>query len=189
MKPIIVVHTKGIHRRKTMKTTGIVAMLLAASTLAFGQPQERQRMGDQMKQRHERLVGALHLTDQQESQIKKLHLELERKQTQVRSKIQLARLDMKEIYLSDKIDRSALEKSLKQVSDLQYQQKLNFVDFWFSVNSMLTPEQQKTWKQHVGEMAGQMRQRMSKMMRGRMLNRGPMMRGSMAPDPSEENDN
>ena len=172
-----------------MKTTGIAAMLLAASTLAFGQPSDRQHMGDQMRQRHERLAGALHLTDQQESQMKKLHLDLERKQAQVRSKIQLARLDMKEIYLSDKIDRGAIEKSLKQISDFQYQQKLNFVDFWFSVNSMLTPEQQKTWKQHVGEMAGRMRQRMGQMMRGRMLNRGPMMRGSMMPDPPEENDN
>ncbi len=171
-----------------MNTKGIAAMLLAASTLAFAQPQDRPNMGDQMRQRHERLMGALHLTDQQESQIKKLHLDLERKQAQVRSKIQLARLDMKEIYLSDKIDRSALERSLKQVSDLQYQQKLNFVDFWFSVNSMLTPEQQKTWKQHVGEMAGRMRQGMGQMMRERMFNRGPM-RGSMMHDPPEENDN
>jgi Spy/CpxP family protein refolding chaperone len=113
---------------------------------------------------------------------------MKKKQTELRSKIQLARLDMKEIYLSDKIDRSALEKLMKQVSDLQYQQKLNFVDFWFSVNSMLTPEQQKVWKEHVGQMAGQM-QRMRGAMRGRMMNRGPMQRGMMMPHPQEENDN
>lgn len=171
-----------------MKKTGIVAILLSAAALAFGQPQDRPRMGDQMRGGHDRLITSLHLTDQQESQIKKLHLELERKQAQVRSKIQLARLDMKEIYLSDKIDRTALEKLMKQVSDLQYQQKLNFVDFWFSVNSTLTPEQQKTWKQHIGQMAGRMRDRMREGMRGRMMNRGPMQRGSMMPDPPEGND-
>ena len=113
----------------------------------------------------------MHLTDQQESQVKKLHLELERKQAQVRSKMQLARLDMKEMYLSDKLDRSAIEKSVNQVSDLQKQMKMNFVDFWFSVNGILTPEQQKTWKNHLGEMAGEMRERM----RERMQHRGPMM--------------
>ena len=172
-----------------MKKTGLVAMLLTASTLAFGQPQDRPRMGDRMREGRDRLMAQLHPTDQQQLQIKKFHLALERKQTELRSKIQLARLDMKEIYLSDKIDRSALEKLIKQVSDLQYQQKLNFVDFWFSVNSTLTPEQQKTWKQHVGGMAGQMRQRMRGAMRGRMMNRGSMQRGMMTPHPPEGNEN
>ena len=172
-----------------MKKTGLVAILLTASALAFGQPQDRPRMGDRMRDGHDRLMAQLHLTDSQQSQIKKLHFGLERKQTELRSKIQLARLDMKEIYLSDKIDRSALEKLMKQVSDLQYQQKLNFVDFWFSVNSILTPDQQKTWKQHVGSMAGQMRQRSGRGIHQRMMDRRPMQRGMMMPDPPRGNDN
>jgi Spy/CpxP family protein refolding chaperone len=148
-----------------------VAILLAASTFAFAQPPGGPGQRDRMMDRREHLRQDMHLTDQQESQVKKLHLELERKQAQVRSKIQLARLDMKEMYLSDKLDRAAIEKSVKQVSDLQEQMKMNFIDFWFSVNGILTPEQQKTWKNHLGEMAGEMRERM----RGRMQHGGSMM--------------
>ncbi|MEK9138497.1 MAG: periplasmic heavy metal sensor, partial [Bacteroidota bacterium] len=128
----------------------------------------------------DRLRDALNLTDQQESQVKKLHLDLEKKQVQVHSKIHLARLDMKEIYLSDKADRSGLEKLLKQVSDLQYQLKMNHLDFWFAVNGILTPEQQKIWKQHMGMMAGEMRDRMHR----RMRHMGPPMRDM--PDPPDE---
>jgi Spy/CpxP family protein refolding chaperone len=86
---------------------------------------------------------------------------------------------MKEIYLSEKIDRTAIEKAIKQVSDLQQQVKMNFVDFWFSVNGVLTPDQQKVWKRHVGGMMGEMRGRL----RERMHRGGPMM-----PHPPDDED-
>ena len=148
----------------------LIAATLAASTLALAQPREGPRGGDRMNERHHQLKETLHLTDQQDAQIRKLHLELERRQAQAHSKIQLARLDMKEIYMSDKLDRATIEKAIKQVSDLQHEVKMNFVDFWFSVNSLLTPDQQKMWKQHVPEMIGEMRERMGE----RMRRGGPM---------------
>jgi periplasmic protein CpxP/Spy len=157
----------------------LMAMLLSAATLAFAQPFGGPPWGERIKGKHEQLKEALKLTDQQETQIEKLRLDLQRKQTQVHSKIQLARLDMKEIYSSDKIDRTAIEKSIKQISDLQQQAKMYFVDFWFSVNGVLTPDQQKVWKQHVGGMMGEMR--------GRLRDR--MHRGCpMTPRPPDEED-
>jgi hypothetical protein len=84
---------------------------------------------------------------------------------------------MREAYQADKVDRGAIEKSVKQVSDMQSQLKLNFVDFWFGVNNILTPEQQKAWKEHIGGMGPRFgagfRGRMP-MGRGRMMHR-PMM--------------
>ncbi|MBF8297083.1 MAG: Periplasmic heavy metal sensor [Bacteroidetes bacterium] len=148
-----------------------VAVLLALSTFAFAQPPSERGQRDRMMDRRENLMHDLKLTDQQDSQVKKLHLDLERKQAQIQSKIRLAHLDLKEMYLSDKLDRSAIEKSVSQISDLQKQMKLNFVGFWFSVNEILTPEQQKAWKNHLGQMAGGMRERM----RGRMQHGGPKM--------------
>lgn len=164
-----------------MKRSGrtLFAMVLAASSIAFAQPPEGPRWGEGMGRRHEQLKEALKLTDQQETQIKKLRLELERKQAQAHSKIQLARLDMKETYLSDKIDRVAIEKSIKQVSDLQHEIKMNFVSFWFSVNGILTPDQQKVWKNHLAGMMDGMRERL----RGRMHRGGPMM-----PHPQDDGD-
>lgn len=155
---------------KTSKIT-LIAALLSIGTLAFAQPFGGPRWGERMRGKPEQLKDALKLTDQQETQVRKLRLELQRKQTQIQSKIQLSRLDMKETYLSEKIDRAATEKSIKQISDLQHQKKMNFVDFWFSVNEILTPDQQEVWKRHVGGMMGEMRGRL----RDRMHRGGPMM--------------
>ena len=82
----------------------------------------------------------------------KLHLDLEKKTTQTNSKIQLARLDLKELFMADKPDKGAVEKQIKVISDLQHQQKLNHIDHLFAVRDILTPEQQKMWKEHAGGM-------------------------------------
>jgi hypothetical protein len=58
--------------------------------------------------------------------------------------------------------------------------KLNFVDFWFSVNSTLTPEQQKVWKDHIGGMG----QRFGE----RFRERGPAGRGRMMRRPMMDQD-
>jgi Spy/CpxP family protein refolding chaperone len=110
--------------------------------------------GRGLKGRRE-LHQQLNLSEDQETKMHRLSLALQRKQNELRSKIQMARIDIREFYLADKIDRSALEKLIKQVSDAQHQVKLNVVDFWFSVNDILNPEQQKVWKRHVGQMAEQ----------------------------------
>ena len=162
----------------------LIAMLLVLPTLtAFAQPPAGQRWGNRMMAQRQQLKDALKFTDQQQTQVQKFHLDLERKQAQVHSKIQLARLDMKEMYLSDKIDRPAVEKSIKQISDLQQQLKMNFVDFWFSVNNILTPDQQKVWKKHAAMMANEMRGRL----------RGGMHQGrrgmGMPPGPPREEGN
>lgn len=170
-----------------MKNTivAIMALLIATSTLTFAQPSGAPRLGDRMKARQSHLRDALKLTDKQQADMKKLRLSLERKEVELRSKIQLARIDMKELYSADKPDRAGIEKAIKQVSDLQQQMKLNFVDFWFSVNAMLTPDQQKTWKEEVGRMVGQFGERS----RERMHHPGMMdRRGMMMNQPDDDSD-
>ncbi len=164
------------------RVTVTLLLLATAAFMAFAQPPGGQRRANRMNAKPQ-LAEALNLTDQQKTQVEKMHLDLERKQAQLHSRIQVARLDMKEAYLADKIDRSAIEKSVKQVSDLQSQLKMNFVDFWFSVDGILTPDQQKAWKQHaMGMMDG---------MRGRLRDRMHMGGRGMTPGPpgAEEKDN
>ena len=159
----------------------ITTLLLIPAFMAFAQPPGGEPRGGRMMARHQQLKDALNLTDQQETQMQKFHLELERKQAQLHSKIQVERLNVKEMYLSDKIERPALEKSIKQISDLQEQLKMNFVDFWFSVNGILTPDQQKVWKKHAAMMANEMGARF----RGGMH---PGRRGMPPGRPHEEGD-
>lgn len=106
--------------------------------------------------RRERIED-LKMTDAQEEQFEKLMLAHRRKMIDTRAKLQQKRLDIHELMNAEKPDRSAIEKGLKAVSDVQYQQKLDRIDHWFSINAILTPEQQKIWKKHPGPMGRDMR--------------------------------
>lgn len=168
------------------KIASVLAVLLVfVASIAIAQPGGRggKWMGRTMD-RHAKLMSDLKLTEKQQEQVKKLRLDLERNQTGLQSKIRLARIDIKEIYMSDKPDRGALEKLVKQVSDYQYQEKMNRIGFWFSVDALLTPEQQKIWKEHFMRMGGEGRREFGPPMRHRQ----PMMHGNMMRQGPPQND-
>ena len=83
--------------------------------------------------------------------MRQLRLELEKKQAQVEPRIRLARIAMKEAVLSAQPNRSVFEKNIRAITDLQLEMKMNMLDHWFKVFKILTPEQQKVWKDHVGD--------------------------------------
>jgi len=113
------------------------------------------------------LKAKLNLTEQQETQMQKLRFDLEKKQTTLQSKIKLLRIDIKELFAAENPERNAIEKKMKEVSDLQLQEKVNVLDHMFAVKGILTPEQQKIWKQHMTQMGPEMKGRMM----GRIMER------------------
>jgi Spy/CpxP family protein refolding chaperone len=128
-----------------------LAVLVALSTFAFAQPRERTgRAQGQRAPAAAPRTDDLKLTAQQEQQMQKLRLDLQKKETQIDSQIRVQQLDMKGQFLEDKPDRSAIDKIQKNISDLEYQAKQARTDHWFAVLSILTPEQQKIWKRHAG---------------------------------------
>jgi Spy/CpxP family protein refolding chaperone len=150
-----------------------VALLgMLATTLVLAQP-PRRPMGPPGKgPHHQSLIDELKLTDTQQAQLEKIRLDLMKKQTPLRSKVQTLRLEIQEQFLADKIDRAAIEKNLKAITDLQQQMKLNMLDHWFQVNAILTPEQQKIWKSAPMRWGQHMRDGMRMGMRGMMRFRG-----------------
>jgi Spy/CpxP family protein refolding chaperone len=124
--------------------------------------------GEGQMPRHGAMMEMLKLTDQQKGQMEKLRTELEKKQVTVHGRIAVLRVEMKELFQAENPDRNAIEKKMKEVSDLQHQLKVNGLDHMFAVKGILTPEQQKTWKEHMlrageeemGRMKGRMRERM-----------------------------
>jgi Spy/CpxP family protein refolding chaperone len=137
--------------KQSMRSTAILLLCLA-TTVALAQPMGRMGMRDRMMDRGERIKSQLKLTDAQEKQMAKLRIELQKKQIPIQAKIKTARLEMQELMMADKPDRSAIEKQMKVVSDLQYQAKLNHLDHMLAVRSILTPEQLEIWKKHRGGM-------------------------------------
>ena len=149
------------------KVFAIIAVSVIALTTTLAQPSDGppQRMRDKPGQ-EEGFIKKLNLTDAQELQMKKLRIELMKKQTQLHSKVQTLQLDIKELFLADKVDRSAIEKNIKGISDAQEQIKLNFLDHWFAVNGILTADQQKIWRKAPMEFEKHMRGRAREMMGG-----------------------
>lgn len=151
----------------TRRIVSALLLIVCASTFTFAQPQRTPMQHKEMRPFREAIISKLNLTDAQETQMHKLRIELMKKQTQLRAKIQTLRLDSKELFLADKIDRKAIESNIKAVTDLQEQLKLNMLDFWFGVNSILTPEQQKVWKKAPMELQEHMKGRARGMMHER----------------------
>jgi Spy/CpxP family protein refolding chaperone len=89
-------------------------------------------------------MDMLKLTDQQKTDLRALRSDLQK------SMVKLTRIDLREMVAVEKPDRPAIEKKVKDISALQTTAKLALVDHLFKVNAMLTPEQQKIFKQEMG---------------------------------------
>ncbi len=123
----------------------VVAMsLLVAGGTVLAQPAARR--GAMNWNRHPMLFAQLKLTDQQKAQAKQVWFDLAQKQIDVRAKLQHSRLDYRELASAQKPDQKALNARIQDMANLQAQLKQNKLDAWFSINKILTPEQQKVWQ-------------------------------------------
>ncbi len=146
---------------------GLAVLALAASTLAFAQQGTGQRVMVEKKVRGpEKMEQMLNLTDEQEAKIEKLRGEMQRTMVQNRSKIQIARIDLRELMDADTPDRGAIEKKFKEISDIQIKQRMAMFDHHADIEKLLTPDQKKIWKEHRGEGRMEGRQRVMRRMGG-----------------------
>ncbi|MGB5875603.1 MAG: Spy/CpxP family protein refolding chaperone [Bacteroidota bacterium] len=127
----------------------VLVLALGASALAFGQPYRQRSERDRERSRAEPFIESLDLTDEQKTQMHELRFNQQKSQVQRESKVKLARIELRELMMADNPDRSAIEKKTKEISDLQYQAKLDMIDHLFKVRSILTPEQQEKFKGHM----------------------------------------
>ena len=139
----------------------LIALLLSCPSAIWAQTEI---MDDSMppRDRHERIVEKLNLSKDQQKQFDKLTSDLQKKQIALRSKIQTARVELHSLMQEDSPDRARVEAEQNEISKLQGELKLNHTGFWFDVNKILTPEQQKEWKEHMRMIMakkGQLRQR------------------------------
>ena len=115
---------------------------------------------------HERsMMSRLKLTDQQQADLRKLRIEMEKGMVKVEASIKLARIDLQQLVTAENPDRSAVEKKIREISDLQLQAKMVAVNHLFDVNAKLTTEQQKIFK-------AQIVSRLTEATRHRMMERG-----------------
>lgn len=108
----------------------------------------------------------LDLSSDQQKQFDKMQSDMQKKQIDIRSKIQSLRIDIKDIFKEDNPDKGKIESKMNEITKLQGEMKKNHLDFWFGVNKILKPEQQKIWKEHRMMMGAGMGQRGGHGMKG-----------------------
>ncbi len=145
-----------------MKNITVIALLLLVPTIAMTQPGpgrgERMHRTDELK-----------LTEQQQKQIDQIRDEAMRRGIDQRAEISKLRLDLRQLAKADNPDQAAMEKKIKEITGLRSSAESRRLNTWFSINKILTPEQQKIWKDVLGrhlEGGGRMG------MRGRMQRDG-----------------
>ena len=127
----------------------LLVLALGAGTLAYGQPNPQRGERERTRQRLEPLAERLNLSDEQKTQMHQIRIAHQKQQVQREAKVKLARIELKELMAADDPNRSAIEKKTKEISDLQYQAKLEMIDHLFKVRSILTPEQREIFKGHM----------------------------------------
>lgn len=146
-----------------MKRIAIAAMILVLATPAISLAQQaRQGQGPRTGVARTRVDMAekLNLTDQQKEQIRKLRTDMQRTRIEQSAKVRLARLDMRELMAADSPDRSAIERKMREVSDLELKLKMAQLDNHLAVQKILTPEQRKIWRENAPGIGREVRQRM-----------------------------
>ena len=138
----------------------------------------------QMREMEKPMMGMakrLNLSDEQKSKIGKLRTEFQKQQITQRSKLQLVRIEIRELMQAEKSDKSAIEKKIREASELQAQQHIARANQLLAIRNILTPEQQKVAREgmlnHFRQGLQQHRMKMRRQPGGEF--RGPRMRGKM----------
>ena len=134
-----------MNRGGTMKSISLykaVLCFLFVFAIAFGQGKERPNAGSP----RERLMEKLNLSETQKKDVAKVNAEFAKQRVEQQAKIKVAAIDLHSLLKADAPERSAIEKKINEISDLQSQNRMLAVDHWFSINKLLNPDQQKIWK-------------------------------------------
>ena len=119
----------------------IPAVLLAGSVCLQAQPRT---------ERGERMMETLNLTEDQVATMKEMRAEHMKAMADHEAAVKKARIDLRSLMTADVPDKSAIKGKMKDLADLRLKEEGARVDHWFAVRSMLTPEQQKLFKQTIG---------------------------------------
>lgn len=133
-----------------MKTLIILAL---AGLIGTTQAQPFRDGGDRDVQR-ENLHKILNLDDATTKKIEQLREDHQKKQIALRAKLQTARLEMRTLMRADNLDRAALLAKQKEISGIREEMQTSKLSHRLDVYGLLTPEQQKIWKEHRGDRRG-----------------------------------
>lgn len=180
---------------KTRILITVLTLLVFGITYVFAQDEDptplQERMGKPGMMGQSGMMGGpgfqmmerLKLTDEQKKEMEKSRFDMIKQAIDREAKVKTARVELAQLFRADNPDKGSIEKKINEISQLQAQGKLAHVNHWFAVNKMLTPEQQKIWKNMLGQ--AMMMKRMNNMRQGFQR---PAIRGQMLERMMQEHD-
>ncbi len=123
----------------------LIFLMIISTSMMFAQP----RWGeDPPTFQWKGICEKLNLSEDQQKQFDKMQSDMQKKQIDLRSKIQSLHIDIKDIFKDDDPDKGKIESKLNEITKLQTEIRKNHLDFWFGVYKILKPDQRKVWKEH-----------------------------------------
>ena len=132
-----------------------VAILLAVSGIVLAQQGPQQ--GRMWRDRDD-IAGQLNLTQEQRTKFDNLRSEHHKSMVRKQADLRIAQIDLDNLMDADQPDKNRIAGKLKDISDLQHSQKMEWLEHMFGVRALLTQEQLEIWKdRHRGYETGGLR--------------------------------
>ena len=121
-----------------VKTLAVaVILVLAGSAIVLAQPKrDRFRLNQELK-----------LTDQQEKKLQELHFSTAKQLIQMRSDLQIARLDLKRMLADQNPDRKMIFNQVEQISQIQAEMKKVHIEKMLAFREILNHEQLEKFRE------------------------------------------
>ncbi len=151
----------------------LLSVLVVSASVLIAQPRP---------ERGERMMKELGLSDEQTAKIEELRTTHMKSMADQRASVTKAKIDLRSLMSADEPNKAAITSKMKEIADLRLRQETARVDHMFDVRTVLTPEQQKMFREHMGDrMRGHRGRgfRPGRGMGGGMDHDGPRMRERM----------
>jgi Spy/CpxP family protein refolding chaperone len=151
--------SKTLIKEKIMKTlvlSVITVVLFTICTVGISNAQDKgpekgRESGRAMKgmiQHRDEMIKKLKLTDQQKDKIKDLRTAFQMSIVDLRADLQKSRIDLKALKSKDNLNRDEVVAAVGKVNSSRDAISLAVANHMFDVYQVLTPEQQKIWKEN-----------------------------------------
>ncbi|RMH72222.1 MAG: periplasmic heavy metal sensor [Gemmatimonadetes bacterium] len=122
----------------------LLSLTLVNSAFAFGGMRGHRPGGLKML---EMMKGELDLSEEQVANLRDLMVDHQKQEIELRSQIEVARLELEELMVADKPNKTAALKKVEEIGNFQTEIRKLDVGFRIEMKTILTPEQLEKWDQ------------------------------------------
>ena len=145
-------------------------LFIMVTAFAVSQPAPQKKMMKELK-----------LTDTQKEQFEKNAFDKQKRQIELKAKLETFKLELRRLLTAETIDKTAIEKKMNDIASQQVALHMNNLNTWTENNKLLNAEQQKIWKTMLKLHMQMMERHEQGRMQGPMMHKKHRMENEMRP--------